>query len=75
MYGASKKERNEIIQIISELWERFPEQRLGQLMENFAFGPHNERCCIFHMDDKVVLLNLKTSVKWLNADRKEPRWP
>jgi hypothetical protein len=67
--------KDEILEIVTELCEMYPTMRFGQILENYAFGPHNQRCCIFHFEDKEVLKNLKDSCEWINKKDGSARWP
>ena len=40
---------------IKKLWSKYPDMRLGQLLENFVFGHHLETGnCIFYQEDDVT---------------------
>ena len=44
-----------ILKGLQRLWEKYPDQRLGQLLENYVFG-----CgCIFHQEDDVTEEKIK----------------
>ncbi len=48
-----------IMNKLEELWRRAPDQRLGQLLENYVFEHHLDRKqCIFHIEDTVTELKL-----------------
>ena len=50
-----KKRIKRILRKIEKLWNQYPDQRLGQLLENHVFGHHLERgCCLFHFQDEDV---------------------
>lgn len=42
------KMKDKILKLIKALWERYPEQRLGQLLENYVFDPKK----MFYQEDK-----------------------
>tara|TARA_Y100000310_G_scaffold155934_1_gene155376 strand:+ start:1965 stop:2135 length:171 start_codon:yes stop_codon:yes gene_type:complete len=45
-----KPERKEIGNLV-------PDQRLGQLLENYVFGHHTDGC-IFHVEDNITEKNI-----------------
>lgn len=47
-----------ILAAIQELWEYFPDMRLGQLLENFAFDSNT----MFFQEDEVTLMELERSI-------------
>jgi len=50
---------NRTLNMIEYLWNRYPDQRLGQLLDNFAFTED-----IFFQEDEVTELNLWRELKW-----------
>ena len=52
---------NRILNLIEDLWEKYPNQRLGQLLVNFAFEEN-----IFFQEDHETELNLRRELKWKN---------
>jgi len=64
-----------VIEKVRKLWHKFPDQRLGQLMENYAFEHHMDyrvegkmiideavSCCNFHQEDDKTEENID---EWL----------
>lgn len=42
------------------LWHKHPDERLGQLLENYIFGCEKQhKRCIFHIEDDQTELQLK----------------
>lgn len=67
------KRINRILDLIEELWSTYPDQRLGQLLENYAFKHHSAKdaCCIFHYEDDGVEERLNAVLKAIkDADEK-----
>ena len=66
-----------ILHLLGTLWYEFPDQRLGQLLENYVFGHHSERdsMCIFHQEDDETEARLERFIKewskYKEAKRKE----
>ena len=62
--------RAEILRILSELSERCPEVRFGQLIANLSYlakGPTNE--AIWDMEDEELLAAARSHLKdWRNAE-------
>lgn len=57
-----------ILALIEKLWTQHPDQRLGQLLENYVFGHHaNRACCIFHPQDDDVEKVLEKTLKEMGA--------
>lgn len=51
-----RKERiDEILAIIKKQWEKYPDQRLGQLLENYFGYPRTD---IFYVEDDVFGIKL-----------------
>jgi len=44
-----------ILKYIERLWSKYPNQRLGQLLENFVFDPKT----MFYQEDKITEERLK----------------
>jgi mRNA-degrading endonuclease RelE of RelBE toxin-antitoxin system len=67
------EEQREILKLLRKLWERNPEQRLGQILENYIFieGQRGDITSnrLFYQDDKrtltvlEVLLGIKTKIE------------
>jgi hypothetical protein len=59
--------QKEILRLLKELWTKFPDQRLGQLLENYVFyqGKRGDMTSIrlFHQEDDETLTILKAQVK------------
>lgn len=52
-----------ILADIGTLWKLYPDQRLGQLLENYVFGcERTTKRCIFHVEDDLVEAQLKAAV-------------
>jgi hypothetical protein len=46
---------------IKALWKLHPDERLGQLMENYIFGCERQtKKCVFHIEDDQVEKTLRT---------------
>ena len=46
---------------LEQLWHYFPDQRLGQLLENYVFGHHIDTGgCIFNHEDDEIEIKLNT---------------
>ena len=53
-----------ICEDIKVLWKRHPDERLGQLMENYIFGCERQtKKCIFHVEDDQVERTLKAQIE------------
>lgn len=52
-----------ILLLIDKLWNEYPDQRLGQLLENYVFGCQRGGCCKFHVEDDDVEKHLKNMLK------------
>ena len=50
-----------ILGLVEELWRHYPDQRLGQLLENYVFQHHAIRGsgCIFHIEDSETEARLR----------------
>lgn len=57
-----------IIELIGQLWDKFPDQRLGQLLANYVFGHHTD--IFFQEDDTTEKVLIKT-VKFYNKAEKK----
>ena len=59
--------KKEILRLIEKLWNKYPYQRLGQLLENYIFvkGERGDKtsCAIFYQEDKETLKRLKNGTK------------
>jgi hypothetical protein len=45
---------------LKTLWKLHPDQRFGQILENYIFGCERQhKKCIFHIEDDVTELQLK----------------
>lgn len=50
-----KKRIDRICKKLKKLWLTMPNQRLGQLLENYIYGYHLlDGSCMFHIEDKIV---------------------
>lgn len=46
---------NRICEKLRLLWLKHPDQRLGQLLENYVFGCERQhKRCIFHIEDDIT---------------------
>ena len=45
-----------ICKALEKLWIQYPDQRLGQLLENYVFGRNTD---IFHIEDDIIEHRLK----------------
>jgi hypothetical protein len=44
---------------LERLWKKYPDMRMGQILENFVFGHHLEKGnCIFYQEDDITERNL-----------------
>jgi len=55
---------NEICELLVDKWKRFPDQRLGQFLENYVFGHHtgvgrHTDGCIFYQEDDLTERRLR----------------
>lgn len=55
-----------IVELIGQLWDKFPDHRLGQLLANFVFGHHTD---IFHQEDDKTEEQLIKTIKFYNKRR------
>lgn len=59
-------EQEEILKLLGKLWEKYPNERLGQILENFIFfeGKRGDKTSIrlFYQEDKRTLALLKLLV-------------
>lgn len=53
--------KNEILKLLSDLWSEYPNQRLGQLLENYVFN--TDQSCMFYQSDMETLRRLKIGTK------------
>lgn len=62
-----EEEMQEIIEELYSLWEQHPQQRLGQLLENYVFvkGHRGDKtsCAIFYQGDDETLKRIKDEKK------------
>ena len=49
-----------IIELIGQLWDMFPDHRLGQLLANVVFGHHQD---IFYQEDDISEKMLIRAIK------------
>ena len=49
------KNQKELLESLRKLWEKHPEQRLGQLLENFVFYEDS----MYHQEDDETLEKIK----------------
>jgi hypothetical protein len=63
---ALSKDQKEILKHLRMLWEKYPNERLGQILENFIFfdGQRGDKTSIrlFYQEDKRTLALLKLLV-------------
>lgn len=52
--------KKKLLELLEKLWEKYPEQRLGQLLENFIFEPEK----MFNRLDRDIIEKLKEELKW-----------
>lgn len=59
----SKQELNNkvILQLLENVWNKYPHQRLGQLLENFVFIKGGDK--MFYQSDEKTIKQLKNEVK------------
>jgi hypothetical protein len=63
-YDSTPEIRKEILENLAELWDKYPSQRFGQLLENYVFGHHEDtNSCIFHIYDETTLHNIKAALE------------
>jgi len=43
-----------ICTLLEILWNKYPDQRLGQLLENYVFGHHDEGCIFYQKDTETI---------------------
>jgi len=57
------KQQKEILSKLAKLWSKYPEQRFGQLLENYVFfsGQRGDKTSVrlFYQIDKRTLRNIK----------------
>jgi hypothetical protein len=53
MEGTENKK--ELLKLIEKLWEKYPEQRFGQLLENFVFNSNE----MFSQEDEETIDKIK----------------
>lgn len=51
--------KKKLLELLEKLWEKYPEQRLGQLLENFIFEPEK----MFNRLDRDIIEKLKEELK------------
>jgi len=64
-----------ITKLIGQLWDYYPDHRLGQLLVNFVFGQHTDiffQDIFFQDDDKTekILIKLIKAIKFYNKTEK-----
>ena len=55
-----------MLKLIDQIWQKYPDQRLGQLLANYCFGHHND---IFYQEDDVsenTLISAKNEMQRLS---------
>lgn len=62
------KERiKKILSKIEKLWNKYPDQRFGQLLENYVFVRGNRgditSCRLFYQEDDETELNINNNIK------------
>jgi hypothetical protein len=58
----------EILDALKTIWEKYPDQRLGQLLENYVFldgarGDDQTSVALYAQEDTETLKNLQTIIK------------
>jgi hypothetical protein len=53
MEGTENKK--ELLRLVEKLWEKYPEQRFGQLLENFIFNSNE----MFSQEDEETIDKIK----------------
>ena len=58
-----------IIELLRELWKKYPDQRLGQLLENYIFlgGERRDATSVklFYQGDDVTERILEDEIEWI----------
>jgi len=58
-----------IIELLRELWKKYPDQRLGQLLENYIFfaGERGDVTSVrlFYQEDDITERILKDKIEWV----------
>ena len=57
-----------IIELLGQLWDKFPDMRLGQLLSNFVFGLHTD---IWFQDDDKNEARLVDAIKFYTKVEKK----
>lgn len=57
-----------IIELIGQLWDKFPDHRLGQLLSNCVFGHHTD---IFFQEDDHTEQALVKAIKFYKKAEKK----
>jgi hypothetical protein len=52
-----ENQKEEILNEVKRLWDKYPQYRFGQVIVNFGFGQNN----VFYLDDNALLERLKAS--------------
>ena len=70
-----------IISLLQQLWEIYPDQRFGQLVENYitdGHGQEHDSECIFHIEDDIwedylekCIIKLKREQNEFRQDKRE----
>ena len=62
-----------ILEELRKLWEKVPDQRLGQLLGNYVFddGNRDKRSFLFYQDDPETLEALKATNESMEKQKKE----
>lgn len=64
---ADKNIKDEILAKLKRLWKRYPDMRLGQLLENFVFieGQRGDKTSVklFYQEDEDTLVMIKKELK------------
>jgi len=67
MKMADKNIKDEILAKLKRLWKRYPDMRLGQLLENFVFieGQRGDKTSVklFYQEDEDTLVMIKKELK------------
>lgn len=69
-----EEEIHDIISLLEELWKNRPQERLGQILENYVFinGERGDRtsCAMFFQQDGKTKINLSAVLDELNEGSK-----
>jgi len=64
-----------IIELLRELWKKYPDQRLGQLLENYIFfnGERGDVTSVrlFYQEDNITERILEDKIEWIENTNKK----